>query len=125
MQQLAVDLIEEDPDFKTISVTVTHRKPISESYDVLTGEKYWFNSDTEMVAIIGPYSNTQENAQDIQIGDMKLITAALTLQQPVEPMNDSIILENGTTFVVLRVETDAANATYTMQLRQEYGNNYN
>lgn len=118
MNDLAVELIEQDSDFKSISVTVTHRKPGLQSYDEETGEVYNYNSEWRIVGIIGPFNDTQNNAQDVQIGDLQLITACKTAPALFEPQNDKIILSNNSLYSVLSVQTDASESVYILQLRK-------
>lgn len=122
MQGLAYELIVLDSDFRTVSMQATHVKPINQTYDEQTGEVFSYDSEEIVTAMVGPYVNSQVNAQDIQLGDMRMILPVLGSTLIPEPQNDFMVLENGETFRVLTVALDPAEAVYTIQLRKCNGN---
>jgi hypothetical protein len=121
MQYLAYELIYEDIDFSTVSMMVTHRKPNMLTYDEVSGEIYWRNSDMNILAIVCVMTETQLNAGDIQVGDLRMVYPVIAAEQTPEVQNDYMILPNGAIYNILTVAKDAAEAAYVLQLRKSHG----
>lgn len=119
MQDLAYELIVEDEDFSTISVECIHRQPQYQTYDEEFGDMYQHNSDSIIIAIIGPFAQSKVNAQDILAGDLRLVVPVLGLTQKFQVSVDRIIVPDGTTYTIIDSTMDAAEAAYILQLRKD------
>lgn len=118
MQALAHELIVTDPDFASVSIDVVHRQPQFQTYDEEFGDMIEYNSDAVYTAMIGPFAESKINAQDILLGDLRMVVAFVDVTQEINVSVDSIITPDGTNYTIIDKTLDTAEAAYIIQLRK-------
>ena len=119
-QQLAVKLI--NNVFGSIAQTLTIRRPLYVNYDEATGSQITSHDDYTLQAIIGPWTNDNQNAATsdaIRSDDLQAIIAKTDLTIVPETNYDIAITPDGTEWAIVYAAIDEAEATLTLRLSKD------
>jgi hypothetical protein len=117
MQELARELLTQDPDLSTVSQTVYFVTNRYSEYDVDNGEVINVEYRRSMMAVVGPVKDERLNANDVREGDVELIVPFLEATNlHVHPGDDSFEI-SGQRYDILGVSLDPSEVIYRFRLR--------
>lgn len=85
-------------------------------YDEEYGDVLVEDEEYTYTAIVGPWISDQENTEDIEVGDLRVVVPFLDIIVAPTTQVDTIIVRNET-YDIINVALDAAESTYIIQVR--------